>query len=236
MIFEFRSTVYDVIYDVRMNFKIIYDKLFAAFGEQHWWPAQTPFEMMTGAILTQNTAWSNVERAIANFDGRLSPDFILNAPARELAYIIKPSGFYNQKSVRLKILADWYKGYGCDIDRVRACDPGTLRQELLSLSGVGCETADSIMLYALGHPYFAVDAYTQRIFTRLGFALPDDYEGIRSMFELGLVRDAGLYGEYHALIVHLAKLHCKKTPVCCNCPLEDCCNNSEMCKIAQNAQ
>lgn len=216
-----------------MNLMDIYQKLFAAFGEQHWWPAKTPFEMMTGAILTQNTAWSNVEKAIANFDDNLSPEFILEISQDELAEIIRPSGFFNQKAARLKTLAAWFKRYGCDIDRLRSQDPETIRRELLSLSGVGRETADSIMLYALAKPYFIVDAYTRRVFTRLGLSLPEDYDDVRNIVERSIPRDADLYGEFHALIVKLAKLNCKKKPNCEGCPLISSC---EFGKTEQNPQ
>lgn len=216
-----------------MNLISIYDKLFSAFGEQHWWPAKTSFEMMTGAILTQNTSWSNVEKAIANFDDKLRPDFILEVSKDQLAAIIKPSGFFNQKSIRLKILAAWFKQYDCDIDRLRSYEADTIRHELLSLSGVGHETADSIMLYALKKPYFIIDTYTRRVFTRIGLSLPEDYDAVRSMIEKSLPRDADLYGEYHALIVKLAKLNCKKKPLCGDCPLHDCCNFA---KAVHNAQ
>lgn len=216
-----------------MDLMSIYEKLFAAFGEQHWWPAETPFEMMTGAVLTQNTAWSNVEKAIANFRGRLSPDFILETQTDKLAQIIRPSGFFNQKAVRLKTLAAWFKKYGCDIGLLRSCNPEDVRRELLSLSGIGRETADSILLYALGKPYFIVDAYTRRVFSRLGFELPDDYDDVRRLIEKNIPRDAGLYGEYHALIVKLAKLNCKKKPVCDSCPLKGRCGFYEN---SQNAQ
>lgn len=206
-----------------MNLKDIFEKLYKAYGPQHWWPAETPFEMMTGAILTQNTAWSNVEKAILNFGGRLSPEFVLGIDTEELAQIIRPSGFFNQKAQRLKHLAEWFKIYDFDIDRIKSLDPESIRQELLSISGVGPETADSIMLYAFDFPYFVVDAYTRRIFSRLGFELPDGYEEIRSLFENSLERDADLFGEYHALIVRLAKEHCKKVPDCSGCPLSDIC-------------
>lgn len=207
----------------------IYSLLFDAYGEQHWWPAQTPFEMMCGAILTQNTAWGNVEKAIANFGGRLNPALILAIDTTELAVIIRPSGFFNQKAERLKALAAWFDRYDCDTKAVSMLDPETVRGELLAISGVGRETADSIMLYAFGKPFFVVDAYTRRIFGRLGFTLPDDYEGIRTMFEVELAGensqdDAALYNEYHALIVRHAKLHCKKTTICADCPLMACCS------------
>lgn len=206
-----------------MNLKSIFEKLYKTYGPQHWWPAETPFEMMTGAILTQNTAWTNVEKAILNFGGRLSPEFVLSADTSALAQIIRPSGFFNQKAQRLKKLAEWFKIYDFDIDRIKSLNPENVRQELLSISGVGRETADSIMLYALDFPYFVVDAYTRRIFSRLGFELPDSYDEIRRLFEKSLERDAVLFGEYHALIVRLAKEHCKKSPDCNGCPLSDNC-------------
>lgn len=205
------------------DLKEIFEKLYKAYGPQHWWPAETPFEMMTGVILTQNTTWSNVEKAILNFGGRLSPEFVLGADNADLAEIIRPSGYYNQKAKRLKYLAEWFKKYGFDIDRIKSLDPENVRRELLSISGVGPETADSIMLYAFDFPYFVIDAYTRRIFSRLGFDLPDSYDEIRSLFENNLERDADFFGEYHALIVRLAKEHCKKAPDCRGCPLSDNC-------------
>lgn len=211
-----------------MDLLHVYDILFKAFGPQHWWPAKTPFEMMVGAILTQNTAWLNVEKALKNFDGKLSPEFILESTTEDIAEIIRTSGFFNQKAVRLKKLAEWFAGYNCNIDRIRAIDSEIMRKELLSLPGVGRETADSIMLYALKHPYFVIDAYTRRIFSRIGFMLSDDYEGIRNYFESNLPHNAPLFNEYHALIVYLAKFYCRKNPECEHCPLLNCCNSAEI--------
>lgn len=197
----------------------IYATLFDAYGTQHWWPARTPFEMMVGAILTQNTAWTNVERAIAAFGENLTPSFILSCDEATLADIIRPSGYYNQKAKRLKTLAAWYTGYGADIARVRAADGEHLRAELLGLNGVGHETAYSMLLYAFEKPYFVVDAYTRRLFSRLGFTLPVQYDALRLMIEQALPRDLTLYNEFHALIVTHAKHHCKAKPSCSGCPL-----------------
>lgn len=207
----------------------IYNKLYASFGPQHWWPAKTPFEMMTGAILTQNTAWTNVEKALANFSGRLSPQFIRDVKLEELAAIIRPSGFFNQKAPRLKRLAEWFLSYNCDTARLAAENGNVLRKQLLSLSGVGPETADSILLYAIHKPFFVVDAYTRRIFTRMGYNIPDEYENIRAMLERAIPHDEKLYGEFHALIVKLAKLYCKSIPVCTGCPLAKECNKQDNC-------
>ena len=201
----------------------IYRMLFEAYGEQHWWPAESAFEMMTGAILTQNTSWSNVRRAIANFGDNLTPDFIIACPLQELRLIIRPSGFFNQKAVRLKGLAQWFKKYGCNVIIVNLKKPEKIRDELLSLDGVGCETADSIMLYAFGLPYFVIDAYTKRVFARLCFDMPETYDGIRRYFESRLPPDSALFNEFHALIVKHAKMHCKAQPACTGCPLERVC-------------
>lgn len=205
----------------------IFHILLGAYGRRNWWPARTPFEMMVGAILTQNTAWSNVERAISAFGDNLSPSFILSCDDEALANIIRPSGYYNQKAKRLKTLAKWYMSYDGDIERIRACDGEHLRAELLALNGVGHETAYSILLYALDKPYFVVDAYTRRLFSRLGYDLPADYDDLRLMIEANLPRDLYVYNELHALIVEHAKRHCKTRPACEGCVLADRCKAYE---------
>lgn len=206
-----------------MNLFDIYKLLSDAYGKQHWWPADTAFEMMTGAILTQNTSWSNVEYAIANFGTDLTPEYILSCPLKELKIKIRPSGFYNQKALRLKYLAEWFAKYDYDIEKVKSKNPEKLRTELLKVNGIGNETADSILLYAFEKTYFVIDSYTKRIFTRLGFNLPDNYDEIRIYFESRIPRSVTLYNEYHALIVKLAKTHCKTFPICNKCPLEGIC-------------
>jgi endonuclease III related protein len=201
----------------------IYETLYAAFGPQRWWPGETPFEVMVGAILTQNTAWTNVERAIGNLKraGRLSADGILACPAGELADLIRPSGYFNLKAKRLKSYVQWYRDrFGADPAVMRRVPIGALRAELLTVYGIGRETADSILLYACGLPAFVVDAYTLRIFSRLG-VIPDraDYESVRARFMKSLPEDPALYNEYHALIVALGKDWCRPRARCEGCPL-----------------
>ncbi len=204
----------------------VYRTLFHAYGEQHWWPARTPFEMMAGAILTQNTAWGNVEHAIAAFGDNLTPAFLLSCDDATLASLIRPSGCYNQKAKRLKTLAAWYMGYGGDIHRVRAANGEQLRAELLALNGIGHETAYSMLLYAFDKPYFVVDAYTRRLFSRLGYTLPTQYDALRLLIEQAIPQDIALYNEFHALIVTHAKHHCKAKPACTGCPLAARCEES----------
>lgn len=211
--------------------KAIYDKLFSHYGELDWWPAKTPYEVMTGAVLTQNTAWSNVEKAISNFGGRLSPEFIENISSEELIEIIRPSGFYNQKAVYLKALTKWYKTYGYSVENVRQYPLNEVREELLAVRGLGFETADSILLYAFSFPTFVVDAYTKRLLERLGIDVNSDYSSIKFYFESRLKGDAPLYNNYHALIVINAKEHCKKKPLCAGCPLLDECKKPEVPKV-----
>ncbi|MCX7781277.1 MAG: endonuclease III domain-containing protein [Negativicutes bacterium] len=201
----------------------LFDALLKAYGPRNWWPAQTPFEMMVGAVLTQNTSWKNVEKAIANFGDRLTPAFIAEALPEEIACIIRPSGYYNQKAIKLKALTAWYQRYGCDIGKARQANGEQLRGELLAVKGIGPETADAILLYALYKPFFVVDAYTRRILHRLGYEVPQAYESVRGMFEANLPRDVYLYNEFHALLVEHAKRHCQKQPACGRCPLEAVC-------------
>ncbi|MBC8209173.1 MAG: endonuclease III domain-containing protein [Desulfobulbaceae bacterium] len=207
------------------SFQEIYDRLLAQFGPQNWWPGDTPFEVLVGAVLTQNTNWQNVEKAIANLkeSGLFSLQALLELPAAELAWQIKPSGYYNIKAGRLQnllqMIADQYEG---DLDLLLAEPTDEARQALLSVKGVGPETADSILLYAGGHPIFVVDSYTHRIFSR--HQLVDevtDYHSVQDRFHDQLPRDPVLFNEYHALIVAAAKTYCKKkNPDCENCPLQ----------------
>ena len=203
--------------------KKIYDKLFRRYGNLNWWPAKSPYEVIVGAILTQNTAWGNVEKAISNFDGSLTPEYIENIDIGELARIIYPSGFYTQKSAYLKECTKWYKKYGYSVENVRRHDLDAIRKELLALRGIGYETADSILLYAFGYPTFVVDAYTKRLLERLGIDIALDYHSIKLYFENELDKDVALYNNYHALIVINGKEHCRKKPVCTGCPLIDEC-------------
>jgi len=208
----------------RMNGLIeIYDTLLNAYGQRHWWPAQTPFEMMVGAILTQNTTWMNVEKAIRNFGEHLSPEFIASVSNEELALIIRPSGYYNQKAIKLKALTQWFETYSYDVNKAMQTDGDFLRRELLAVKGVGPETADSILLYALNKPFFVVDTYTKRFFFRQGYDVPNTYESLRLKIEATIPAEVYLYSEFHALIVEHAKRYCKKTPACGACPVEAVC-------------
>jgi len=207
----------------------VYDALYGAYGDAGWWPARTAYEVMAGAVLTQNTSWDNVVKALAGFGENLSPEFVENVPLADLADIIRPAGFFNQKSVYLKAMTAWYKTYGYSILKARAQAEKqplpVLRAELLSVRGIGRETADSILLYALDLPSFVVDAYTKRLLTRLGL-IPGggaDYESVKALFESGIERDVYLYNNFHALIVINAKLHCRAKPLCGGCPLAGLC-------------
>jgi endonuclease-3 related protein len=201
----------------------IYETLLAHHGQLHWWPAKTPYEVIVGAVLTQNTAWSNVEKAIANFGDTLSPETVMNAGHTELTKIIRPAGFFNQKAVYLKAVTDWFAGYGFDIPAVRREPLATVRAEILAVKGVGCETADSILLYAFGFPTFVVDAYTVRLCERYPVEAGSGYAAVKAFFEGNLPRSADVYNNFHALIVINAKEHCRKKPVCGSCPLSDQC-------------
>jgi endonuclease-3 related protein len=205
--------------------RAVYRRLFAAHGAQHWWPGDGPFEVMVGAVLTQNTAWSNVERAIRALReaGCLEPRRILELTHQHLAQLIRPAGYFNVKARRLKSFCAWYLEQGGRESLVRL-DTSTLRRGLLSVDGVGAETADDMLLYAFERPVFVVDAYTRRLFERLGdLEGGEGYEAIRRLFESGLGPDAGLYNEYHALIVRHAKVTCRKRPLCGECPLTGLC-------------
>jgi endonuclease-3 related protein len=208
-----------------MTFQQVYRILYKHYGPQHWWPADTPFEVMVGAVLTQNTAWSNVERAIANLKANdcLSPGRILAVPEKRLAKWLQPSGYFNIKARRLRNFCRWYVKAG-QFEAVSKWDTPTLRKALLSVNGVGPETADDMMLYAFNRPVFVIDAYTRRLFSRLQLIDGDEgYEHLRAAFEEHLPADVQLFNEYHALIVQHAKTVCKKRPACEQCCLRRCC-------------
>jgi endonuclease III related protein len=204
----------------------IYDRLLSAFGPQHWWPADTPFEMAAGAILTQNTNWKNVELAIENLKraGILTVQGISGIPESDLAALIRPSGYFTVKARRLKnYIGHITQRYAGDFAASLLGDCAEKRAELLSISGIGPETADSILLYAGGHPTFVVDAYTRRVVHRHGFAPADvPYEELRRLFMDNLATDVSLFNEYHALLVAVGKAFCRpKEPRCAGCPLAD---------------
>ncbi|MBI3600112.1 MAG: endonuclease III domain-containing protein [Nitrospinae bacterium] len=204
----------------------IYKTLYSHFGPQDWWPGDTPFEVCVGAILTQNTAWQNVEKAIANLkrEKLLAPHRINELTGQSLARLIKPSGYFNIKAKRLKNFISFLcKRYDGKVDKMFSNSSDHLRGHLLDINGIGPETADSILLYAGNIPIFVVDAYTKRIFHKLKFT-PEDisYHDMQQLFMKNLPLNAMLFNEYHALIVMLGKNYCKKRPLCESCPLKMC--------------
>ncbi|MCE5193806.1 MAG: hypothetical protein ABFD13_02000 [Candidatus Cryosericum sp.] len=208
----------------------LYDILLAAYGPQDWWPGDTPFEVAVGAVLTQNTAWSNVQKAILALKARhaMTADGILALSPAQLEASIRPAGFYHVKAEYLRTLAVWIRQRaGGDLSSLADEQTALLRKELLALRGIGPETADSILLYAIGKPVFVVDAYTQRIGTRLGMLQQRPArDQVQQAFTRQLPQDARLFNEFHALLVHLAKDHCQARPLCLGCPLgADCPSN-----------
>ena len=202
----------------------IFNKLFSHFGAQYWWPADSPFEVIIGAILTQNTNWQNVEKAINNLKKQrlLNPDKLYRLSQRRLASLIVPAGYYNIKAKRLKNFLDFFmKTYRGSSKKMSLLDTQSLRGQLLSVNGIGQETADSILLYAFKKPIFVIDAYTRRIFIRHHLIKEDfGYSEIQNLFMQNLKADVKLFNEYHALLVKLAKEIClKNKPKCDICPL-----------------
>ena len=202
----------------------IYQLLFERFGPQHWWPGETQFEIITGAILTQNTNWANVEKAIANLKsaGCLTPEKLYHLDLSQLAELIRPAGYYNIKARRLKnFINRLFDNYAGNLTNLASVDTDKLRAELLAIKGIGHETADSILLYAFNRAVFVVDAYTARVAFRHGLIEPDsDYEQLRELFQSHLPSDTKLFNEYHALLVRVGKEFCKPQPRCAGCPLE----------------
>lgn len=201
----------------------IFEALLAAFGPRHWWPGDSPLEVMIGAVLTQNTSWRNVEKAIANMKnhGLLDMARLAAIDEGELAQIIRPAGYYNVKSRRLKaFVSNFFRRFGDAVEKTAGIPTPELRAYLLSLNGIGPETADSILLYALERPVFVVDAYTKRFLGNHNLAdHHGDYHEVQRFFMENLPEDLYLFNEYHALIVRLAQEHCKKKPDCSACPL-----------------
>ncbi|WP_292364146.1 MULTISPECIES: endonuclease III domain-containing protein [unclassified Methanoculleus] len=203
----------------------IYDALFAAFGHQHWWPAKTPFETMVGAILAQNVSWTNAAQAVANLEdtGMLDPHLLAAADPADIAPLIVPSRFYNQKAERIREFSGVYvTEFQADPAAMAAVETGELRERLLALRGFGKETADTILLYACEKPVFVVDAYTRRIFSRYGL-LPEgaSYDLTQRLFAENLEEDVELFNDYHAQIVRLGNAVCKKSPLCDRCPIRE---------------
>lgn len=213
----------------------VYKRLYAAYGPQRWWPGDTPFEVIVGAILTQSAAWTNVEKALANLKaaGALSPEGIERIAEGELTRLLRPAGYFNAKARKLKAFVEMLRtAFGGDpstplrtgLERLLAEPVERLRPLLLATHGIGPETADAILLYAAGRPVFVVDAYARRLFARLGVEpARGTYESWRALFESNLEPDAGLFNEYHALIVRHGKERCLRKPRCGSCPLLEAC-------------
>ncbi|OGO21614.1 MAG: hypothetical protein A2144_04175 [Chloroflexi bacterium RBG_16_50_9] len=220
---------------ISQKLQIIYHRLMARYGPQHWWPAREPFEVIVGAILTQSAAWINVEKAIANLKnaGALSPEALRCLPHAELARLVHPCGYYNAKARKLKAFVHWLgEKYQDNLDSLFASDIAGLRQQLLGIYGIGEETADSIILYAANKPSFVIDAYTRRIISRLGLAPhTNSYAAYQALFMAHLPPDTRLFNEYHALLVCLAKNVCLNRPLC-----QQCCLNTADAKGAGSSR
>lgn len=204
----------------------VYRRLYACFGPQHWWPARTRFEVIVGAILTQNTSWGNVEKALCNLKSSraLTVQGLRRLSLSRLAALIRPAGYYNIKALRLRNFLDFlFTRYGGSLRRLARQDTVVLREELLAVNGIGAETADSILLYGFARPVFVIDAYTKRILARHGFCRPDvPYEELQRVFVRALRPQPRLFNEYHALLVRLGKEFCLKSYCRCEeCPLAE---------------
>jgi len=202
----------------------MYRRLLTAYGPQHWWPADSALEVIVGAVLTQNTNWQAVEKAIARIKDRglLSIPALHETPVDELAHLVRPTGYFRLKARRLKNLIEiLVVEYSGDLERMGKLPTGQLRDRLLAVNGIGPETADSILLYAFRRPVFVVDAYTLRVMSRHRLVLPKAaYGELQSLIMGHLPPDEAVFNEYHALLVHVGKRHCRRTPSCPGCPLE----------------
>jgi len=202
----------------------IYQKLYSSIGPRHWWPGDSPFEVIIGAILTQNTSWKNVEIAIRALKEKnlLDPLKLYGVGDKFLANTIKSSGFFNIKARRIKTFMSFlFENYQGSLEKMFSEGLTPLREKLLKINGIGPETADSILLYAGGKPIFVVDSYTKRILARHNLiSKTASYSEIQDLFMENLKKDAGMFNEYHALLVYIGKYFCKKTPNCENCPMK----------------
>lgn len=207
--------------------RAIYDRLLANYGPQHWWPAETPFEAIVGALLMQQTAWRNAEAAIGNLKaaGLLDVRALADAPVSVIRKHIRIAGLYRTKPERLKAFCrHLLERSGGDLARYFGRPTDVVRRDLLAQGGVGPETADSILLYAGGHPIFVVDAYTVRIGRRIGLFDATQYDAVQRTFETHVPRELGVYQEYHALLVAHAKALCSRVPECGRCPVQPLCD------------
>ncbi|MDR9827202.1 endonuclease [Vibrio sp. FNV 38] len=201
----------------------VFQQLESYYGDFDWWPNNNPFEVMVGAILVQNTNWRNVDKALANLPSPLEPSQIDDIPLNELAILIRPSGYYNQKAIKIKALTTWLRTYHYDLGAFQHRKRQSLRVELLEIKGVGNETADVILTYALNKPSFVIDTYARRIFTQYGLEVPKNYDHFRQLAEQALPSSQHKYGYFHGLMVEHGQQFCNKTPKCAGCPLESTC-------------
>ncbi|MCL4373961.1 MAG: endonuclease [Candidatus Marsarchaeota archaeon] len=217
----------------------IYRLLLKRFGFLNWWPGETSFEVLVGAILTQQTSWKNVEKAIASLKKEqcLSLECLASINIKSLEKLIRPSGYYKQKARRLKDICSSIKDEYGSIDKLFSLDAQALRKKLLSYKGIGNETADSIVLYAANKPIFVIDAYTKRIMRRIN-KMPIDisYDSLQEYFEKNVKRDLELYKDMHAQFVELGKSYCKTIPLCDNCPANNICAYYESARSAKQAR
>lgn len=193
------------------------------YGPQHWWPAESVLEMLIGAILTQNTAWENAALALEKLKPYMVPEKMDRLPEEKLAECIRSSGFYRLKAKRIRAFLTWYNKYGFDPEKVKQQNGAVLRKQLLSVKGIGEETADAMLVYAFDKPFFIADAYSRRFFTRLGDKMAHNYHDLKEQVESCLSTDLTIFQEYHALIVIHGKQHCKASPVCEGCPFAGDC-------------
>ena len=210
--------------NVSNRIKEFYNSLYNRYGPQNWWPAESELECILGAILTQNTSWKNVEKAFENLKSRglLSVEKLDSIPTKKLANLIRPSGYFNQKAIKIKAFISYVKKtYNGDLDKMFDEDTHELREKLLRIKGIGPETADSILLYALKKPVFVIDAYTYRILSRHSM-IPKEisYQEMQDLLMDSLPEDIQVFNEYHALLVKVGKEHCKRKALCKGCPLE----------------
>lgn len=192
-------------------------------GTASWWEANSAVELMVGAILVQNTNWRNVDKALNNFQGKLAAKFIIDTTNDELATIIRPAGFQNQKAKKLKALFVWFETFNFDVQYVSKLSKSTLRKQLLKVNGIGNETADALLVYVFDKTSFVIDAYARRIFSRIGLSTPKKYDDFRILIEDAIPCDVTTYDYYHGLLVEHAKEFCNKTPNCDACPLGNIC-------------
>ncbi|UPR50228.1 endonuclease [Vibrio cyclitrophicus] len=201
----------------------VFNTLEQHYGYFDWWQRDDPYEIILGAILVQNTNWKNAEKALINLGEQCTPRSVAEMDLDELAQKIRSSGYYNQKAIKLKAVTEWFSKYRYNISEVREQDKEQLRRELLEVKGIGGETADAILVYAIGKPSFVIDAYARRIFTRNGLDVPKSYEKFRALMESTIPLDTKRYGYYHGLLVEHGQQFCNPKPKCQDCPLhQDC--------------